>query len=195
VERQRTVDAGRDRIIVAACELIESEDAEHFSIDAVARRAGVARMTVYNQFESRAGLLEALFDHLAERGEIRRMADVFQQPDPLTALDMFVALFGRFWTANRRVHARLRAIAMHDPDLAAAMKSRNERRRFGLTELVRRLDKAQSSPIPAGEVVNMLFVLLSFDTFDSLAGESRTPADVTPLLQRLARLVVGADVK
>ena len=41
--------------------------------------------------------------------------------------------------------------------------------------------------------MNVLFVLLSFETFDALAGESRTPTDVTPVLQRMARLVVGVD--
>src|SRR3981189_3246575 len=107
VQRQQAVDEGRERILVAARELLEAEDAEPFSIDAVARRAGVARMTVYNQFASKAGLLEAIFDHLAARGEFDRMAEVFQQRDPLAALDAFVALFGRFWTAKRHAHRRL----------------------------------------------------------------------------------------
>lgn len=193
VQRQQAVDEGRERILVAARELLEAEDAESFSIDAVAQRAGVARMTVYNQFASRAGLLEAMFDHLAARGEFDRMAEVFQQKDPLAALDAFVALFGRFWTAERRAHRRLRAAAAHDPELAAAIDRRNERRRLGLTELARRL--GTRSPLPEGEVVNVLFVLLSFNTFDALAGEARTPEAVTPVLQRMARLVVGAEVK
>jgi AcrR family transcriptional regulator len=195
VQRQQAVDEGRERILAAARELLEAENAEPFSIDAVARRAGVARMTVYNQFASKTGLLEALFDHLAERGEMRRMPEVFQEADPLTALDAFVALFGRFWTANRHAHRRLRAAAVHDPELSAAIDSRNERRRRAITELVRRLGTIASSPLPASELVNVLFVLLSFGTFDSLAGESRTPADVTPLLQHLARLAVGVEVR
>src|SRR5947208_1944318 len=98
VERQRSVDAGRERILSAARELLEADDVEGFSIDAVARRARVARMTVYNHFESKAKLLEALFDSLAARGPLGRMADIFLQPDPLVALDEYVALFGRFWT-------------------------------------------------------------------------------------------------
>jgi AcrR family transcriptional regulator len=195
VHRQRAVDEGRERIIVAARELLEADDDVPFSIDAVARHAGVARMTIYNQFGAKAGLLEALFDHLAERGELVRMPELFAEKDPVVALDAFVALFGRFWTANRRAHRRLRAAAIHDPDLAAAIDSRNERRRRGLTELARRLGATAKSPLPASEVVNVLFVLLSFDTFDALAGESRTPVDVTPLLQRMARLALGVQVK
>ena len=196
VKRQQVVDAGRERIVIAGCELLDADDAEPFSIDAVAKRAGVARMTVYNQFESKAGLLEAIFDRLAERGAFSQMPDLFRErPDPLEALDAFVALLGRFWTDNRRVHRRLRSAAMTDPDLAGALVARNERRRQGLTELVRRLGPRYPSPLPAAELVNVLFVLLSFQTFDALAGEQRTPKEITLLVQRLARLAIGAPVK
>lgn len=191
VERQRTVEAGRDRIVAAARELLDDEEAEGFSIDAVARRAGVARMTVYNQFESKAGLLEALFDSLALRGPLADMADIFRITDPVAALDAYVALFGRFWTLNRRTHRRLRAAAMHDAELAAAIASRNERRRKGVVELIRRLGD-RADPVVAGEeVANVVFVLLSFDTFDAIAGESRTPEDVVPIVAQSVRAVLG----
>jgi len=191
VERQRTVEAGRDRIVAAARELLDDEEAEGFSIDAVARRAGVARMTVYNQFESKAGLLEALFDSLALRGPLADMADIFRITDPVASLDAYVALFGRFWTLNRRTHRRLRAAAMHDAELAAAIASRNERRRKGVVELIRRLGD-RADPVVAGEeVANVVFVLLSFDTFDAIAGESRTPEDVVPIVAQSVRAVLG----
>jgi AcrR family transcriptional regulator len=191
VERQRSVESGRERIVTAARDLLEADEAEGFSIDAVARRAGVARMTVYNQFESKAGLLEALFDSLALRGPLGQMADIFKQPDVFVALDEYVAIFGRFWTVNRRAHRRLRAAALHDDELAAAMERRNERRRRGIAELLRRLDDRARPGIPRDEVVNVIYVLLSFETFDAFAGERRTPEDVTPIVRRLVRGVLG----
>lgn len=190
-ERQRTVEAGRERIVAAALDLLEDDEAEGFSIDAVARRAGVARMTVYNQFESKAGLLEALFDSLALRGPFAGMADIFAIPDPAAALAEYVALFGRFWTINRRSHRRLRAAAMHDDELAAAIASRNERRRKGVTELVRRFGDRARPVVPAGDVVHVIYVLLSFDTFDALAGPSRTPEDVVPTVTQLILALLG----
>jgi len=191
-ERQRSVDAGRDKILTAARDLLEGEDGEPFSIDAVARRAGVARMTIYNQFESKAGLLEELFDLLAERGAFGRMSDIFHEPDPDAALDAFVALFGEFWTASRHAHRKLRAAAIHDAELESAMTRRNERRRLGVAELVKRLAKQRKLPLTKEETVNVLFVLLSFDTFDALAGTNRTPKDAVPTVRRLVRLVTGA---
>ena len=191
VERQRSVEAGRERIVAAARDLLEDDEAEGFSIDAVARRAGVARMTVYNQFESKAGLLEALFDSLALRGPLGQMADVFKHADVLVALDEYVAIFGRFWTVYRRAHGRLRAAAMHDAELAAAMERRNERRRKGITELLRRLGDKARPTVPRDELVNVIYVLLSFETFNAFAGARRSPDDVTPVVRRVIRGVLG----
>ena len=191
VERLLTVEAGRERILAAARDLLEDDAAEGFSIDAVARRAGVARMTIYNQFESKAGLLEALFDSLAARGPLADMADIFKHPDALAALDEYVAVFGRFWTLNRRAHARLRAAALHDEELATAMAARNERRRKGVAELLRRLGDKARPVVSRAEVVDVIYLLLSFDTFNELAGEGRTPEDVVPTMARLVRAVLG----
>ena len=192
-ERQRTVDAGRDRIIDAARELLEDADAEPFSIDAVARRAGVARMTVYNQFESKAGLLEELFDSIAVRGAFGQMSEAFSMPDPLDAMDAFIAIFGKFWTDSLSIHTGLRAAAMQDPGLAAAMVQRNERRRQGLTVLVKRIGEKHELPLSREETVNALFVLLSFDGFHAMAGAGRTPKQVVPSLRRLVHQILGVD--
>lgn len=193
VERLRSVEAGRERIVAAARDLLEDDDAEGFSIDAVARRAGVARMTIYNQFESKAGLLEALFDSLAARGPLGQMADIFKLEDPLVALDEYVAIFGRFWTLNRRAHGRLRAAALHDPDLATAMQARNERRRKGVAALLRRLDDLARPVVPRPDLITAIYVLLSFDTFNELAGPDRTPEDVVPAVRKLVRAVLGIE--
>ena len=70
-QRQAATDETRARILAAARELLAASDGlTGFSIEAVARQADVARMTVYYQFGSKPGLLEALFDDLAARGQI-----------------------------------------------------------------------------------------------------------------------------
>ena len=195
VERQRSVDEGRERILAAARDLLEDTDAEGFSIDAVARRAGVARMTIYNQFESKAGLLEALFDSLAARGPLARIGDIFTQQDPLVVLDEYVAIFGRFWTLSRRAHGRLRAASLHDDELAAAMDARNERRRKGVTELLRRLGDRARPVVPRADAITVIYLLLSFDTFNELAGPDRAPEDVVPTMRRLVRAVLGISTR
>src|SRR5207237_9140001 len=84
--------AGRARELLTA-----RAGAEPFSVEAVARRARVARMTVYHQFGSRRGLLEALFDSFAAGAELpAHLAAVFPRPDTLDALAAVVAVFARF---------------------------------------------------------------------------------------------------
>src|SRR2546430_11154979 len=118
-QRQVTADETRSRILNAAREQLEREAS--FSIDAVARRADVARMTVYYQFGSRRGLLEALFDELAARGGIPQLPLAFQEPDPMVALDRLIEIFAHFWTSARVVHRRLRATAGPDPERPPAL--------------------------------------------------------------------------
>src|SRR5579883_3637314 len=89
-QRQAAADQTRARILSAARELLASADGfSGFTVDAVARQAGVARMTVYYQFDSKVGLLEALFDDLASRGGMERMPEAFHQPEPLDALTTY----------------------------------------------------------------------------------------------------------
>ena len=83
----------RDRVIEAAAKLLR-EDASiaRFSLDTVAKAAGVTRLTVYNQFGSRRGLLEAVFDDIARRGGLHEIADAMAMPGPLLALKTRIAL-------------------------------------------------------------------------------------------------------
>src|SRR5215831_18779056 len=83
----------RLRILEGARELLAARAAPDLSMEAIARRADVARLTIYYQFKSRKGLLEALYDHLAMRGNMQRMAEVFHSPDPGHALDLLVRTF------------------------------------------------------------------------------------------------------
>jgi AcrR family transcriptional regulator len=190
-ERQRTVDAGRERILAAAREVLDLDDVRAFSLDAVAKRAGVTRMTVYNQFGSKAGLLAELFDLLMERGAFREMGSVLGEPDVAAAFDGFVSTLGRFYTENRAVLAGLSVAAGVDPDLDEAMRSRHERRRRAIETLVQRLDKNVRPAVRAAELVNVLDVLLAFGTFSSLAGPGRTPKDAVSTIQQLVRATVG----
>ena len=189
-QRQQTVDAARERMVAAARELLEATDPVSFSIDEVARRAGVARMTVYNQFQSRAGLMDAVFDSMAAQ-EFAGLKAIFAEDDAVKALDAFVATFGRFWTKQRKYHERLRALTNGDDALAAMMEERKERRRGPLAELVKRLGKHKAPIVPVTEAVNVLFVVLSFENFSAIAGPDRTPEEVIPVMQKLARGIVG----
>jgi len=192
--RRETTDENRQRIINAARELLSSRDAaEKFSLEAVARRAGLARMTVYYQFGSLRGLLEALCDSLAVAGGMNHLADAFRQPDPFDALDRFTAVFMGFWESDRPVIRGLRALGTLDPEFAAVLEERSGWRRKGLQVLLGRLVKQTGRPKPKdmNDVVDLLYTLTDFPVYDSLAGPKRNFEQVTKLVQRLVRQVLA----
>jgi AcrR family transcriptional regulator len=195
-QRQAAANETRARILAAARELLMSSAGfSGFSMEAVARQADVARMTVYHQFGSKAGLLEALMDDLAARGQMDRLAAAFHQPEPLEALDAFVAAFGRFWSTDRLAVRRLRGLAALDPEIEQALRARDEWRRRGLGVLLQRLAETYGGPSSEAidEASDLLFTLTSFETFDTLAGPTRTPKAVIPPVQRLARAVLNPN--
>ena len=148
--REEVIGQGRRRILDAARDLL-SEAAAYpgFTVDAVARRADVARATVYYQFGSKSGLLEAVCDDLAEAGGMADLARVFTSSAPQAAIGGFITAFAGFWAADRVVMRRLRALAALDPEVGAVISARDQRRRDGLAVLVSRLPATDGSGGPS----------------------------------------------
>lgn len=195
-QRQAASEQTRARVLQAARELLmEGTSFAGFSLEAVARRADVARMTIYHQFGSKIGLLEALCDSLAATGEMERLASAFHRSDPREGLDEYIRIFGHFWEADRLVTRRLRGLATLDPDFEHVIRARDERRRNGLRVLVQRIvgEQGQTDPDTLEEVVNILFALLSFEYFEALAGLTRRLEDMVPLVCRLAHAVLTLE--
>jgi AcrR family transcriptional regulator len=189
-KREEAISESRRRILDAARELLRVSAAyPGFTVDAVARRADMARGTVYYQFGSKTGLLEAVCDDLAEAGGMADLASVFTSPAPDAAIRGFITAFAGFWAADRDVMRRLRALAALDPDVGAVIAARDQRRREGLTILVGRLP-ARTGP-EAEQAVQVLYALTSFETFDALAGPDRGLADALPLVTGLADTILS----
>ncbi len=189
-QRQVAVDQTRARILAAASALLaDPAGVAAFTIDAMARQAGVSRMTVYYQYGSKRGLLEALFDFLAAQGGMDQLASAFRRPDPLEALAEFIATFCRFWASNRLILRRLQALAVLDPEIEQASRARQERSREGLRVLIGRLAERQPLERP-DELIDVLHTLTSFQTFDALADQGRGLEQVIALLDRLARAIL-----
>jgi AcrR family transcriptional regulator len=186
-QRRGPIDRGRQQVLDAARRLLAGTASyTAFTVDAVAKQADVARATVYYQFGSKAGLLEAVCDSLAEAGQMSELAVAFTEPDPREALRLFIGCFGRFWSVDRAAMRRLRALAALDPDVGAVISARDERRREGLTVLVSRLAGASVLAAGADHAVRVLFTLTSFETFDALAGPGEDLTAVAPDIRQLA---------
>jgi AcrR family transcriptional regulator len=200
-QRNAAAEKTRARILAAARELLATPRGfSGFSIDAMACKSGVARMTVYYQFGSKAGLFEALYGHLVARWDTGQLVDALRHPDSLAALLEFIDVFIRAWSSERVVIRRLHALAALDPALAQKVQTLNARRRHELEAILKRVRGQYGHPgfshfSEALEIVNML---TSFEAFDHLAGTTRRPSDVGDGIKRLALAAVvlhGAEIE
>jgi AcrR family transcriptional regulator len=179
----------RARVIEAAARsLRQNASIASFSLDAVAKAAGVTRLTVYHQFGSRQGLLEAVFDDIAQRGGLTEIADAMVMPDPRAALDRLVEIFCAFWSRDPAV-GRLHEAMATDPEFAQALLERNERRRKTFNALVRRAAGKTASPRARQDAVDMIFALTSFAMF-AMLGQDRSVEEVCALVKSACRSAV-----
>ncbi|MGP7996112.1 MAG: TetR/AcrR family transcriptional regulator [Streptosporangiaceae bacterium] len=187
-KRQDQIARGRDQVVGAARALLAGADSyTAFTVEAVARQADVSRATVYYQFKSKTGLLEALCDALAADGQLSALAAAFAEPDPVAALRGLITAFAQFWAADRLVTRRLRALAALDPDVAEVIAARDQRRLDGVAVIAARLGDAGLLAVGPDRTARVLFTLTSFETFDTLAAPDQPLTSVAPEVFGLAR--------
>jgi len=188
--RRVQIDDSRRKIIDAARALLtESTSYTTFTVDAVAKKADVARATIYYQFESKIGLIEAVCDALAEDGQMSELASAFMNPDPIEALTIFIACFARFWNSDRLVMRRLRSLARLEQEVGGVISDRDERRRSGLVVLVERLSDQHFLTVEPDRAVQILFTLTSFESFDSLAADNLSMTEVEGEILAMAEVI------
>ena len=181
----------RERVVAAATQsLREDGGLGSFSLDSVAKAAGVTRLTVYNQFGSRRGLLEAVFDDIASRGRLATIPEALSLPDPLQGLDAIIDRFCEFWSSDEAI-ARLHDAMATDAEFAIALTQRNERRRKLLQALMKRLAPADLPARERRDAIDFLYAMTSFAMFRIL-GSNRGVAAVAQLIKTSCRAVLDA---
>src|SRR5262249_55267265 len=128
----------RRRILEATRGSLAGGGDTDLGLDTVARIARVSRLTVYNHFGSRAGLLEGLYDYLAARGNVRRGNEALLQEDPDSVIAGFLGVLVDFWSSDTVAIRRLHAMAALDSEIAKGLAARETRRRRAAAEIVRR---------------------------------------------------------
>ena len=187
--RRAATERTRARLLKAATAMLVARNG--IRCDAVAKRAGVTRLTVYNQFGSRRALLEAVFDDMAKRGGLHRIREAMANPNPHVALRLIVAIFCDFWSAHRGAIWRLHAASATDPEFEASLRARNQRRRHLLSVLVdRMIEGGDKRPEAVTELVDVLFALTSVAFFWELTAGGRKTNAACRLIQAMAADVV-----
>jgi AcrR family transcriptional regulator len=188
-------DAMSQRILDAALALVAASGFRHLTMDDVAARAGVGRMTVYRRFGSRQSLTDALAVRECRRclNEIAAAIDPTKPIDE-RAVDLFAATLHVI-----REHPLLARLARVEPEALLYELNRDRSAVFRLVRdfLVAQIKAAQAAgelvaadPEPLAEIAVRLgasFVLMP-DSVMALDDEQRTRATIrwfmSSLLQR-----------
>jgi len=142
-------DAMAERILDAALELAAASGIRHLTMDDVARRAGVGRMTVYRRFGTKGALVDALAIREC-RACLAMIAEALEPPEKVgfaeRTASMFVAVF-----AVIRDHPLLARLARVEPEALLYELTRNHSAVFRLVRefLVGLIREGQA----AGELV------------------------------------------
>jgi len=161
----------------------------------VAREADVSRLTIYYQFGSRPGLLEALYDYMAARGNLGQMAELASEPDAGRALEKMVRSFIEFWASDPLVLRRLRGMAALDREIEHGVRARDGRRRHIAGEIVRRFADSALRGRRGEEnfKADVLAALTSFENYDALARAGHPEPEITAIVVKLARAALGPE--
>ena len=186
--RRELVDATHARILGAAARLSRERGVGRFSMDELAREAGVARATVYEHFRSKRAVLDELTSRTARDvspGDVTEGAP----NEPLAVLRSALRSSCRHWAENEAAASEARTLAAitgapRSGDLVPA----------GLNKVVDALATTGHlrSHWARDEAVAALSVLTSFETYERLrAGGTRSPIDVEAVLTKLAIAVIS----
>jgi AcrR family transcriptional regulator len=186
--RRELVDATHARILAAAARLSRERGVGRFSMDELAREAGVARATVYEHFRSKRAVLDELTSRSARDvapGDVTEGAP----GEPLAVLRNALRGACRHWAEHE-------ADAQEARTLAAITGSDQ-----GVDLVPAGLDKVVDALASTGhlrshwspeEAVAALSVLTSFDTYERLRGDGeRSQSEIEAVLAKLAIAVIA----
>ena len=174
--REAEIERTRSAILSAARELV-SEHGPAASMGKIAHRAGVSRITVYNQFGSKERLLEALAAGMGPRSGDSAVAETGS--DPRDELRRRIEHACTAWAADPSLYRRLEA--HHRGKSEESDRDRALAERFAAHDQLR-------PGCSVKEAEDVIGILMSFSVFDRLHKDKRrTPSSVAEILMRMAK--------
>jgi AcrR family transcriptional regulator len=185
--RRELVRATRARIVEAAGRLTRERGPNGFSMDVLAKEAGVARATVYEHFRSKRAVLDELASSIARTIVLDDQRT--GSTDPLLALRDMLGDVCRHWAEHEERIRGLRTLnALTGGEHASDGVDEKQ-----LKQLVEALSRAgQLRPHwSVDEAADALAALTSYGTYERLRRAPRAPEQVEAVLAKLVVAIVA----
>jgi AcrR family transcriptional regulator len=191
--RAETALETRMRILEVTREGFARLPIENAGLEEVAKRARVARSTIYKVFGSRQGLMVALAEDLLRRVGFDQLGRAFRNPDARAALETSLREGARLYSEEHAVARAIITLGAIDADVAHAAARFEYGRKEGMAQLAGRL-KSQGQlrdDITEAQAADVLWVVTSLATFTQLYQERSLSVDETAerLIQMATRTI------
>lgn len=184
--RAEQVAGTRRRILDATKAMLRDGSFHDASLEELAARAGVTRVTLYRTFGSKSQILLALtWDELA-RARLDRLDAAHELPDVIDAVREVLRENCRMFAALDEAFAVALELARRDDDMAGVIDATYHGRRHRAMERLARRVVRSSAAAPGWttkEIVDALLTLTSYEVFETLtARRGRSPESAASML-------------
>jgi AcrR family transcriptional regulator len=182
----------RKRIVAAARDLFVETDFHRVSVDEVAARAGVGRTTIFEQFESKSGLLKAVEQEVSDNAGVEELLVALSASEALEALRAAFERGAEVWERELHMFRTLYGLAVVDPEMKQVMAEKEGLRTQLCEQLARRLHAQGSLRVgcSARRARDVLMLLTSFESYETLRKLRGSSASVARLLLEMAEQVL-----
>ena len=194
--RAVAVSETRRRVVAAARELFVEGGFYRASMEEIARRADVARATIYHQFRSKLGVLEAVVTDFEDRAGLARLVTIVETARPSALVGAVISEGCVYWATDPTLVRKVIGLATMEPEVRELTDRHDAGRLAVLKRVVERLLEAGvlGDGCSPEHAVNVLWVVTSFEAYDLLSrGRGLPQADVADTLVHLAegQLLLG----
>jgi AcrR family transcriptional regulator len=172
-KRAQASEETRRRIVAAACRLLEQAGYHQISLDDLARAAEVSRQTIYVQFGSKSGVLQAVAEYIEHASLENLVPELLASLTPLAAFRHACERVVAFFEKNAPILRNLQAQTIYDPEFAAIWRSKQDEIWRNTRRAIEWLaaQEGHLSGWSIDEATDWLWVLGSFEVYDKLVTE------------------------
>lgn len=169
-QRPKRSEQTRERIVQAVRELLAEGVFHESTMEQVADRAGISRAALYQHFDSRLGLVDAICDTFAVNPSLLAVRKAVAFDDFAGAIEGVIENSIGFWASEEAVLEQLYGVAAIDPSARDLVDRQRADRRQELETFARRLRRAGKlrDGLSERQALARLMVLTSFETYREL---------------------------
>jgi AcrR family transcriptional regulator len=172
-KRAQAAQDTRLSIVEATRSLLEETGYPDISLNDIARKAGVSRQTIYVQFGSKSGVLQAVGEHIEHAALEGLIPTLLQASNPVEALRLGLQRVVRFYEHDDQVLRNLHAQTVYDASYATVWRDKQQEIWRNTRRLVEWLDRegCLAASWNVEEATDWLWAANSFESYHQLVGE------------------------